>query len=189
MLPMITTQQELDRGLEIIEECRQAHARVNGDCPPMPVGIMIETPAAALSAEFFADQVDFFSIGTNDLTQYTLAADRTNDLVSNVSDGLHPAVLKLVAMTVAAARAAGIGVTVCGEMAGQSAALDVLVGLGVTGVSVSSFLLHDVRLRIRQLDSLKAQVLAADALRCRSASDVRACIDRFRNSSSDGDSA
>jgi phosphotransferase system enzyme I (PtsI) len=189
MLPMITTQQELDRGLEIIEECRQAHARVNGDCPPMPVGIMIETPAAALSAEFFADQVDFFSIGTNDLKQYTLAADRTNDLVSNVSDGLHPAVLKLVAMTVAAARAAGISVTVCGEMAGQSAALDVLVGLGVTGVSVSSFLLHDVRLRIRQLDSLKAQVLAADALRCRSASDVRACIDRFRDSSSDGASA
>ena len=186
MLPMITSQQELDRSREIIEECRQAHARVHGDCPPMPVGIMIETPAAALSAEFFADQVDFFSIGTNDLTQYTLAADRTNDLVSNVSDGLHPAVLKLVAMTVAAARAAGISVTVCGEMAGQSAALDVLVGLGVTGVSVSSFLLHDVRLRIRQLDALKTQTLAADALRCRSASDVRACIERFRDSASDG---
>lgn len=189
MLPMITTQQELDRGLEIIEECRQAHASVHGDCPLMPIGIMIETPAAALSAEFFADQVDFFSIGTNDLTQYTLAADRTNDLVSNVSDGLHPAVLKLVAMTVAAARAAGISVTVCGEMAGQSAALDVLIGLGVTGVSVSSFLLHDVRLRIRQLDSLKAQNLAADALLCRSASHVRACIDLFRQATSDGASA
>lgn len=189
MLPMITTQQELDRAIDIIAACRKAHIDAHGDCPEVPIGIMIETPAAALSAESFAAQVDFFSIGTNDLTQYTLAIDRTNDLVAGISDGLHPAVLKLIAMTVSAARQAGIPVTVCGEMAGQSAAIDVLVGLGVSGVSVSSFALHDVRRRVRELDAESCRLLADAAIRSRTAADVRSHVDAFRRSGAKGASA
>ncbi|MBU3678107.1 MAG: phosphoenolpyruvate--protein phosphotransferase [Candidatus Kapabacteria bacterium] len=189
MLPMITTQQELDRALEIIAACRAAHTEAHGDCPDVPIGIMIETPAAALSAESFASQVDFFSIGTNDLTQYTLAIDRTNDLVAGISDGLHPSVLKLISMTVSAARSAGIPVTVCGEMAGQSAAIDVLVGLGVSGVSVSSFALHDVRRRVRELDAESCQRLADISIRSRTAAEVRSHIDAFRSSSTKGASS
>lgn len=186
MLPMITTAVELDRAVEIIEECRTACAARHGSCPDMPLGIMIETPAAALSADRLARHVDFLSIGTNDLTQYTLAVDRTNDLVSNVSDGLHPSVLKLIAMTVSAARSAGIDVTVCGEMAGQTAALDVLVGLGVTGLSVSPFLLNDVRTRIRSLDSQAAAMMATAALQCRSGEEVRHYVEEFRRTSGPG---
>lgn len=189
MLPMITTLQELDRALEIIAAARQAHGDIHGDCPDMPVGIMIETPAAALSAEVFASQVAFFSIGTNDLTQYTLAIDRTNDLVAGISDGLHPAVLKLISMTVSAARQAGIPVTVCGEMAGQSAAIDVLVGLGVSGVSVSSFALQDVRRRVRDLDAESCRQLASAAISSRTAAEVRSHVDAFRGSNPKGASA
>lgn len=189
MLPMITTQQELDRALEIIAACRRTHTEVHGNCPDMPIGIMIETPAAALSAESFASQVDFFSIGTNDLTQYTLAIDRTNDLVAGISDGLHPAVLKLIAMTVSAARQANIPVTVCGEMAGQSAAIDVLVGLGVSGVSVSAFALHDVRRRICELNADSCRHLAELALRCRTSAKVRSHVEAFRDSAAKGASA
>lgn len=186
MLPMITTAVELDRAVEIIDECRTACAARHGSCPEMPLGIMIETPAAALSADILARQVDFLSIGTNDLTQYTLAVDRTNDLVSNVSDGLHPSVLKLIAMTVSAARSAGIDVTVCGEMAGQTAALDVLVGLGVTGLSVSPFLLNDVRSRIRGLDAHATAAMLPAVLLCRSAEEVRRNVEEFRSNGSQG---
>ena len=189
MLPMITTQQELDRSYEIIAACRKTHADLHGNCPDLPVGIMIETPAAALSAESFASQVDFFSIGTNDLTQYTLAIDRTNDLVAGISDGLHPAVLKLISMTVSAARQARIPVTVCGELAGQSAAIDVLVGLGVSGVSVSAFALHDVRRRVRELDAESCRHLADVSIRSRTVAEVRAHIDAFRSSGAKGASA
>ncbi len=189
MLPMITTAVELDRAVEIIDECRTACAARHGSCPEMPLGIMIETPAAALSADILARQVDFLSIGTNDLTQYTLAVDRTNDLVSNVSDGLHPSVLKLIAMTVSAARSAGIDVTVCGEMAGQTAALDVLVGLGVTGLSVSPFLLNDVRSRIRGLDAHATAAMLPAVLLCRSAEEVRRNVEEFRSNGSQGESA
>ncbi len=188
MLPMVSTLDELVKAREIIEECRTEFARRSGLPAPMPLGIMIETPAAALSADMLAEQVDFFSIGTNDLTQYTLAVDRTNGLVSDSTDSLHPAVLRLIAMTVTAARAAGIPVTVCGEMAGQASALDLLVGLGVTGVSVSSFQLHDVRRRIGGISQERARVLAEQALRCRTAAEVAERVRVFQ-SASEGASA
>ena len=180
MLPMVSTIEELERAREIIDQCRQDIESQRGQCPHMPIGIMIETPAAALSAECFAGRSDFFSIGTNDLTQYTLAVDRTNDLVSNPTDPLHPSVLRLIAMAVEAATNAQIPVTVCGEMAGHAAALDVLVGLGVTGVSVSSFQIHDVRRRIRELERQASRRLVESALRCHSASQVVQLVDDAR---------
>lgn len=180
MLPMVSTIEELDRAQEIIEQCRKDMQSSVGACPQMPVGMMIETPAAALSAECFADRSDFFSIGTNDLTQYTLAVDRTNDLVSNSTDTLHPAVLRLISMAVDAAKRAQIPVTVCGEMAGHAAALEVLVGLGVTGVSVSSFQIHDVRRRIRELRCEASRRLAESALTCHSASQVVQLVEDAR---------
>lgn len=188
MLPMVSTLDELIKAREVIEECRTEFARRSGRSAQMPLGIMIETPAAALSADMLAEAVDFFSLGTNDLTQYTLAVDRTNGLVSDSTDSLHPAVLRLIAMTVTAARSAGIPVTVCGEMAGQASALDLLVGLGVTGVSVSSFQLHDVRRRIAGISQERARVLAEQALRCRTAAEVADRVRLFQ-SASEGASA
>lgn len=189
MLPMISTLDELTRAREIIDECRSEFQRLHGSCPDMPLGIMIETPAAALSADVLARSADFFSIGTNDLTQYTLAVDRTNGLVSDARDSLHPSVLRLISMTVDAARRTGIPVTVCGEMAGQMSALDLLVGLGVTGVSVSSFQLHDVRRRISSVHLGKAQRLVEDALACRTALEVADIVHVFQSSSRGGASA
>jgi len=186
MLPMVSTLDELLKAREIIDECREDVTHRHGACPPLSVGIMIETPAAALSADFLAEHADFFSIGTNDLTQYTLAVDRTNGLVSDVTDSMHPAVLRLISMTVSAARGAGIPVTVCGEMAAQAGALDLLVGLGVSGVSVSSFQLHDVRRRIGQIDSAKARALVDSALACRTASEVVDCLRRYDPSAHGG---
>ncbi|MFN4909517.1 MAG: phosphoenolpyruvate--protein phosphotransferase [Bacteroidota bacterium] len=188
MLPMISTLDELVKAREILDECRAEFTRQHGRAPNMPLGIMIETPAAALSADMLAEAVDFFSIGTNDLTQYTLAVDRTNGLVSDSTDSLHPSVLRLIAMTVTAALSAGIPVTVCGEMAGQASALDLLVGLGVTGVSVSSFQLHDVRRRIAGISQERARVLAEQALRCRTAAEVADRVRGFQ-SASEGASA
>lgn len=188
MLPMVSKLDELVKAREVIEECRTEFARRSGRSAQMPLGIMIETPAAALSADMLAEAVDFFSLGTNDLTQYTLAVDRTNGLVSDSTDSLHPAVLRLIAMTVTAGRSAGIPVTVCGEMAGQASALDLLVGLGVTGVSVSSFQLHDVRRRIAGISQQRARVLAEQALRCRTAAEVADRVRQFQ-SASEGASA
>jgi len=186
MLPMISTLDELLKAREIIDECRQDFIRRHGNCPDLPLGIMIETPAAALSADALSAYADFFSIGTNDLTQYTLAVDRTNGLVSDVIDSLHPAVLRLISMTVSAARGAGIPVTVCGEMAAQAGALDLLVGLGVSGVSVSSFQLHDVRRRIGQVNCSEARALVHTALTCRTAAEVVECLRQYDESARGG---
>ena len=143
------------------------------------LGIMIEVPSAAMIAEKLAAEAEFFSIGTNDLCQYTLAADRTNPNVAAYGDALHPAVLRMIDLSVRAGRAAGIGVSVCGEIARDRAAAPVLVGLGADGLSVSPAAVPEVKSLIGRISARDAETLAARALGMESAAGVREEAARF----------
>ncbi|TWI54363.1 phosphocarrier protein FPr [Pseudomonas duriflava] len=165
-----------------VEEWRQARdilARLRQEIPvaDLQVGIMIEVPSAALLAPVLAQEVDFFSVGTNDLTQYTLAIDRGHPLLSGEADGLHPSVLRLIDMTVQAAHAHGKWVGVCGELAADPLAVPLLLGLGVDELSVSARSVPLVKARVRELDFSTAQVCARQALGLASADDVRASVE------------
>jgi multiphosphoryl transfer protein len=140
------------------------------------VGIMVEVPSAALAAEVFAPEVDFFSIGTNDLTQYTMAAERGNERVAALADALHPSVLRLIQTVTEAAHGHGKWVGVCGELASEPLAVPVLVGLGVTELSVNPPAIPATKEAVRQVDAGEAAVLAREALRLASAEDVRALL-------------
>lgn len=129
------------------------------------VGIMIEVPAAVTVADQLAREVDFFSIGTNDLTQYAMAADRGNRRVSDLADALQPAVLGLVAQTVKAGHAAGIWVGMCGELAGNALATPLLVGLGLDELSMNAPAIPRVKERVRATSAADAEEIAADILR------------------------
>jgi phosphocarrier protein FPr len=125
----------LDENLWARQAVEQVHAELSEEqishVWPVEIGIMVEIPSAALLSAEFAQKVDFFSIGTNDLTQYTLAAERGNPALANLADALHPAVLRLIHQTAESAHAAGKWVGVCGELAGDPMAVPVLIGLGV----------------------------------------------------------
>lgn len=152
MLPMVSDTSELVKSLQIIDECKKELSAEQIDFDAnMPVGIMIETPSAALMADELAELSDFFSIGTNDLTQYTLAVDRTNELVSDRFDSFNPAVLKLIAMTAEAAARKKIPVGICGELAGHSAATTILIGMGITELSVVPAMVLELKNRIRKM--------------------------------------
>ncbi|MGE6529777.1 phosphoenolpyruvate--protein phosphotransferase [Pseudomonas sp. NPDC077382] len=164
-----------------IDEWRTAKAmvdrlRVELPVADLQVGIMIEIPSAALIASVLAQEVDFFSIGTNDLTQYTLAIDRGHPTLSGQADGLHPAVLRLIGMTVEAAHAHGKWVGVCGELAADALAVPMLVGLGVDELSVSARSIALVKARVRELDFATCQQLAKQALMLPGAHEVRAFV-------------
>ena len=164
-----------------IDEWRSAKAMVDRLRQELPVadlqvGIMIEIPSAALIAPVLAQEVDFFSIGTNDLTQYTLAIDRGHPTLSGQADGLHPAVLRLIGMTVEAAHAHGKWVGVCGELAADALAVPMLVGLGVDELSVSARSIALVKARVRELDFAACQQLAKQALMLPGAHEVRAFV-------------
>ena len=116
----------------------------------VPLGIMIETPAAAVTADLFTSQCDFFSIGTNDLTQYTISVDRDNIETAPLFSEMHPAVLRLIRYTVASAHQAGIPVSVCGEMASRTESLEMLVGLGVRSLSMSPKKISEVKAFLSQ---------------------------------------
>jgi phosphocarrier protein FPr len=126
--------------------------------PQVDLGIMIEVPSAALMADAFAQEVDFFSVDTNDLAQYTLAMDRMHPSLAAKSDGLHPAVLRLIERTVEAAHAAGKWVGVCGELGVDPQAVPILIGLGVDELSVSVPAIASVRAQIRSLTLSDAQL-------------------------------
>ena len=146
MIPMLANTTELDQVLRIVRDCkRELDARGEGYDASMPVGAMIEVPAAAICADIFARRLDFLSIGTNDLIQYTIAIDRVDDEVSYLYDPLHPAVLRLVANTIAAGRKAGIPVAMCGEMAGDARYTKLLLGMGLREFSVHPNALLEVK--------------------------------------------
>ncbi|MGB7757512.1 MAG: phosphoenolpyruvate--protein phosphotransferase [Salinisphaera sp.] len=141
------------------------------------LGVMVEVPSCALLAETLAPHVDFFSIGTNDLTQYTLAIDRGHPRLSGQADGLHPAVLRLILMTVAAAEAHGCWVGVCGELASDAQAVGVLVGLGVNELSVNARQVPLVKARIRRLSQAEASTHAEALLALATAAEVREAVE------------
>ena len=140
----------------------------------LQIGIMIEVPSAALTASVLAAECDFFSIGTNDLTQYTLAVDRGNERVAHLYDSLHPAVLQLIHLTVRAANDAGIPVSVCGEMATNPLAVPILIGLGLTELSGTPAAIPVVKEIVRALDTALVESDARAALKARTAADVHA---------------
>lgn len=171
MFPMIASTQELKLAKEILaEETSALKAK------PIPVGIMIEVPSAAILADKFAPMVDFFSVGTNDLTQYTLAMDRGNPKMAKFIDGLDPAVLRLIDMTVKAAKKNGKWVGVCGGIGSEPIAVPLLLGLGVTELSVSVPSVPTIKSQVRNLKLSECQELATKALSCESASAVRELV-------------
>lgn len=169
MFPMITSASEL---VILRERCEAV--RVELDAPAIPIGIMIEVPAAAVQACALAAHADFFSIGTNDLTQYALAIDRQNPELASEADSLHPAVLRLIAMTVEGARRHDRWVGVCGGIAGDPFGAALLAGLGVHELSMTPRDIPAVKARIRASSLGDLQSLAARALDAASAADVRA---------------
>ncbi|MGF6983293.1 phosphoenolpyruvate-protein phosphotransferase [Paraburkholderia atlantica] len=170
LLPMVTDAGELTRIRKRIDEL----AREAGSTEPVEVGVMIEVPSAALLADQLAQHADFLSIGTNDLTQYTLAMDRCQPDLAEQADGLHPAVLRLIAATVEGAAKHGKWVGVCGALAGDPLAMPLLVGLGVTELSVDPVSVPGIKARVRTLDYQLCRQRARDALALDSAQAVRA---------------
>jgi multiphosphoryl transfer protein len=171
MFPMVATIEDFRQAKRIIEEERAALS-----VAPVPVGIMVEVPSVAVMAPQFAAEVDFFSVGTNDLTQYTLAMDRGHPRLAPQVDGLNPAVLGLIAQAVEAAHQAGRWVGVCGGMASDPQAVPILVGLGVDELSVSVPAIPAVKAQVRSLSLAQCQELAARALSRDSAAAVRALV-------------
>ena len=172
MFPMVGSVAEWRAAREMTERLR-----LEIPVADLQLGIMIEVPSAALLAPVLAKEVDFFSIGTNDLTQYTLAIDRGHPTLSAQADGLHPAVLQLIDITVRAAHANGKWVGVCGELAADPLAVPILVGLGVDELSVSARSIPEVKARIRDLNMAQLKLLAAQALVAGSPDEVRASVE------------
>lgn len=173
MLPMISCIKEVIQVKEIIEKLKEElHTEKLPFNRDIEVGIMIETPAAALLAEHLAKIVDFFSIGTNDLIQYTIAIDRDNERVSYLYEPTHPAILHLIKKIVDAAKQNRIWVSVCGQMAGSPQYVPLLLGLGVHELSMVPISLGAVRRIIRKLKMHDAEVAAEEALKCSNAQDA-----------------
>ena len=178
MLPMVTTLPEFAEAKAIIEEIKEELRRdgVKFD-EDIKLGIMIEVPSAALLADAFAREADFFSIGTNDLIQYTLAVDRNNETVAHLYNPADPAVLLLIEMTIRAARDHGIGCAMCGEMAGDVRFTPLLVGMGLREFSMAPNFIPEVKRVIRALSTESAEETAAEALRFRTAEEVQSFLD------------
>jgi phosphocarrier protein FPr len=168
MFPMVTSLPEI---LLLRETCERV--RLELGAPVLPIGIMIEVPAAAIMAGSLAEHVDFFSIGTNDLTQYTLAIDRQNPELAAEADSLHPAVLRLIAQTVSGAARHGRWVGVCGGIAGDAFGAALLTGLGVKELSMTPRDIPAVKARLRESKFSALQALAARALEAGTAEEVR----------------
>ena len=180
MFPMVATVDEVRRAREVLAEAR---ASLTGEGIGVPegleVGIMVEVPSAALLAGAFAQHVDFFSLGTNDLAQYVLAADRGNAAVAALADALHPAVLRLIDRVARAAAQGGRNVAVCGELAGDHLAIPLLLGLGIAELSMSAARIPGAKQIVRATDLAAARRLAEEALAAASAAEVRRLASRF----------
>ena len=177
MFPMIATLDELRRATSLLDEAKQElSTRKESHAEKIETGIMVEIPSVAQMADRFACEVDFFSIGTNDLTQYTFAADRTNPKVASLGDACHPAVLRQIQHVVAAARANNIWVGVCGELAGDPDAIPILLGLGVSELSISSPSIPRTKEIIRLWTMTEAKEIATKALDADSVERVRELV-------------
>ena len=176
MVPMIASLAEL----RAVRTALDAAAAATGHTDPVALGIMIETPAAAVTADLLASEADFLSIGTNDLTQYALAMDRGNPAVASDLDGLHPAVLRLIARTCEGGAVHGKWTGVCGGLASDPLAVPILIGLGVTELSSAPALVPEIKALVATLTIDACRAHAAAAMTCISAADVRTLARSFR---------
>jgi phosphotransferase system enzyme I (PtsI) len=168
MFPFVTAVEEVRQARAILHEV----ATELGQEIRVPIGVMVEVPAAALAADLLAREVDFFTIGTNDLIQYCLAVDRTDDRVSDLYEPLHPALLRLIRLVRRAGVRQGIPVALCGEMASDPALLGLLIGLGLTEFSMTSAAIPMAREVVRDLHADEARRIASHALRLSSAPEI-----------------
>jgi phosphotransferase system enzyme I (PtsI) len=177
LLPMISSVDEIRRAKEVLElakrELRQAGHPFDEQ---IEVGIMIEVPAAVSIADLLAEEVQFFSIGTNDLVQYVLAVDRMNDKISHLYEPYHPAVLRVLKHIVEIAKRTGVSVSVCGELAGDPDALPIWLGLGVHQLSMSGQSLLNVKSRLLGLSAERCRGLISELLACRTSAEMKALL-------------
>ncbi len=178
MFPMVSTVEEVRQAKALLVHARRDVSSNAADGTGMQVGIMIEVPAAAVGADLLAAEVDFFSLGTNDLTQYLFAADRTNPELAPLADSLHPAMLRTIDQVVKAARRRDRWVGVCGEMASDLWAVPMLVGLGVDELSVHPPVVARIKTLVRRLDAAECARAARAALKLDSGTAVRRLIQR-----------
>jgi phosphotransferase system enzyme I (PtsI) len=175
MFPLVSTLTEFRQARTILNSVAADLIAEGVAVPPgLPVGVMVEVPAAAVMADQLAQEVDFFSIGTNDLIQYTLAVDRTNETVADLYSAADPAVLRLIALVIEAAAARGLEVTVCGAMGGEPIYATLLLGLGIRCLSMPPHQLPEIKRVIRAIRHDQARELAVEALKLESASAVAA---------------
>lgn len=187
MFPMVSGLGELLQAKAALDEAREELRREGCAFDPhLPVGVMIEVPSAALTADALAPHVDFFSVGTNDLIQYSLAIDRGNEHVAYLYEPLHPAVLRLIRMTVEAGHRHGIRVAVCGEMAGDELYTLVLLGLGVDELSMHALSVPRIKRLLNHASLVEAQDLLAEVLGFGTAEEVHRAVDDFMRRSYPG---
>ncbi len=180
MLPMIMDISEIRRARAILEECK-AELRAEGAKfdENIALGIMVETPAVAFRARSFAEEVDFFSIGTNDLTQYTLAVDRGNENISHLYNTYNPCVLEAIRMAIKGAHEAGITISMCGEFAGDENATAILFGMGLDAFSMSAISVPRIKKNIMSLDKVKCEALVEEVMAQKTPDEVLAIVKKF----------
>jgi len=176
MFPLVSTVEELETALDVVDAAAESLAADGVDYDRPELGIMIETPAAVMMANELASRVDFFSIGTNDLSQYVMAASRENDAVAHLHDPLHPAVLRAIDRSVDAAHDNDAWIGMCGEMAGDPTVTELLVGLGLDELSMSAVTIPEVKAEVTETDTESARALAERALRVSTKSEVRELV-------------
>ena len=182
LYPMISSVEEVRRANEILQQAKRELEQENksyGD--NVEVGIMIEVPAAVAIAELLAQEVDFFSIGTNDLVQYVLAVDRMNERIAHMYDPYHPAVLRMLQMTVDAAVKHRIDVSVCGELAGDERALPIWIGLGIKHLSMATQSLLRVKDKILKAEAAVELDHYRRLMRCRTSEEIHRELKKFEH--------
>jgi len=179
MFPFVSGVEELRAARAAVQRAAETLRARGEQVPPVPVGVMIEVPSAALTTDLLADDADFFSIGTNDLIQYCLAVDRTDDRVSHLYEPLHPAIVRTLRLVARAARRRSIPVSVCGEMAADPIVLALLIGLGLTEFSMAPTAIPRATQALRGLRARDALALAARTLRARTAADIEELLTTF----------
>lgn len=178
MFPMIATLEELRQAKSMLQEEREKLIEAHIEVAPIEVGMMVEIPSTAVMANIFAQEVDFFSIGTNDLIQYTFAADRMNEHVSYLYQPYNPAILRLIKMVIDAAHQQGKWVGMCGEMAGDEWAIPLLLGLGLDEFSMSPTSILKARAQLKTLEQKQWQTIAMQALCCSTSEEVLTLVKR-----------
>jgi phosphotransferase system enzyme I (PtsI) len=177
MFPMVATASEVRAARKVLHECMdELKKEGTAFADDIEIGIMVEIPSAALVADQLAKEVDFFSIGTNDLAQYTMAADRTNPRVASLSDAFYPAVLRLVREVIKAAHKEGKWVGMCGELAGEPLALPILLGLELDEFSMNPPMIPLAKQILRNLNAEEMKALAARALEMEDPQQIKAFV-------------